>query len=254
MFTNLINNIKQTVRIFTKKDFDKNPNAPHITELQKKALWIGLINSEQITAYCDSLTTGLSKERITQGLTQAWGVYSRDDALETIKWIQEGGHRAVFNAVLPYLHITDEDERNRQIETKLKEDLGENYENVLERLTDFARNLRACISGRGNHPFVAFNETNINKGILAWDLGRFVIIIRMCYDMGYLDETTAWDLITSAFEPAIKEFADWHEVAASYLIGRGAWGGDTIMLDGLYTIAQKAFENDNSPWKNVPLK
>jgi hypothetical protein len=50
MLTNLVNTLKQTVRIFTQKDFAKNPNAPHITELQKKALWVGLINSEQLTA------------------------------------------------------------------------------------------------------------------------------------------------------------------------------------------------------------
>jgi hypothetical protein len=101
---------------------------------------------------------------------------------------------------------------------------------------------------------VAFNETNIKKGILAWDLGRLIIIARMCYDIGYIDEKTAWGVITNAYEMAVKEFKDWREVAVSYLIGRGTWGGDTMMLGGLYSIAEKAFEDDNSPWKNVSLK
>jgi hypothetical protein len=134
MLANLINTLKQTARIFTQKDFTKNPNAPHITEEQKKALWVGLINSEQIAAYTDSLTTGLPRERILQGLTEAWGI------------------------------------------------------------------------------------------------------------------------ITNAYETAKKEFKDWHEAAVSHLIGRGAWGGDTILLKGLCSIAEKAFEDDSSPWKNVSLK
>jgi hypothetical protein len=267
MLTNLINTLKQTVRIFTQKDFTKNPNAPHITEVQKRALWVGLINSEQITAYTDSLTTGLPKERIMQGLTEAWGIYSQEDAYKTIEWIQKGGHRVAFNAIVPYINITDEDERNRQIEKKLKEEpekiifsaenqeeLEEKFEDELERLTRFAGNLIECIAERGNNLFAAFNETNIKKGILAWDLGRLVIITRMCYDIGYIDEKTAWGIITNAYEMAVKEFKDWHEAAVSYLIGRGAWGGDTMMLNGLYSIAEKAFEDDNSPWKNVPLK
>jgi hypothetical protein len=254
MFTNLISNVRHTLRVMTRRDFCKKSKAPHLTELQQKALWVGLINSEQLTAYCNSLTTGLPKNRIVQRLTQSWGIYSRKDALGIIKWIQEGGHRAVFKAVLPYVHIADTDERNRQIAAKLAEDSVKNRAGAMERMTGFADNIRDCMAGRGQHPFVAFNETNLNKGILAWDLGRFVIIVRLCYDMGYLTETAAWDLITSAFESAADEFADWHEVATSYLIGRGTWSGDTVMLDALYRIAQKAFEDDNSPWKNIPFK
>jgi hypothetical protein len=267
MLTNLINTLKQTVRIFAQKDFAKNPTAPHISEVQKKALWVGLINSEQITAYTDSLTTGLPKDRIIQGLTEAWGIYSQEDAYETIEWIQKGGHSVAFNVIVPCITITDEGERNRQIEKKLKEEperiifsaknqeeLEEKFEGELERLTEFAGHLIECIAARGNDPVAAFNETNIRKGILAWDLGRLIIIARMCYDIGYIDEKTAWGIITNAYETAVKEFRDWHEVAVSYLIGRGAWGGNTMMLDGLYSIAETAFEDDTSPWKNFLLK
>jgi hypothetical protein len=275
----LFDTIKQTIRIFTHKDFTKNPNAPQITELQKKALWVGLINSEQLTAYTDSLTTGLPQGRVIQGLTEAWGIYSQADAYETVEWIQKGGHRVAFNAVLPYINITDREERNRQIENMLKsepekiifsaktqEELEEKYESELERLIEFADHIIECIAERGNDPFAPFDETNINNGILAWDLGRLVTIARMCYDLSEesmiageatvrcMDENTAWEIITIVYETAVKEFKDWREMAVSYLIGRGAWGGDTMMLDGLYSIAQKAFEDDNSPWKNVPLK
>jgi hypothetical protein len=50
------------------------------------------------------------------------------------------------------------------------------------------------------------------------------------------------------------EVQDWKELSAAYLIGRGMWSGDNMMLTGLYGIAGKAFENDNSPWKKISLK
>jgi hypothetical protein len=122
-----------------------------------------------------------------------------------------------FNAVVPYIDITDESERNRQIEETLKEEpermifsaknqeaLEEKFGEELERLTGFAGNLIECIAGRGNNPFAAFNETNIKRGILAWDLGRLVIVARMRYDVGYIDEKTAWGIITDAYETAKK--------------------------------------------------
>jgi hypothetical protein len=51
-----------------------------------------------------------------------------------------------------------------------------------------------------------------------------------------IDEKTVWGIITNAYETAKKEIKNWLEVAVSYLIGRGAWDGNTMMLNGLYSI------------------
>jgi hypothetical protein len=241
----IISIIKQTIRILTQKDFPKNPNPPSINENEQRALAVGLINSEQLTAYADSLTTGLPKDRISQGLTEAWDIYNKEDAYGIIEWLQKEGHRVYFSEIYPLIKMTP-DERNKRLETTF----GENAEKAIQ----FADNLLECISERGADEFAAFNDENMKKGILAWDLGRLTAITRMSYDIGYLDEKTAWNIIKNVYETAIKEYTDWKELAIAYLIGRGMWSGNNMMLNGLYGIAQKAFEDDNSPWKNVSLK
>ncbi|MFP3091419.1 DUF1266 domain-containing protein [Treponema sp. TIM-1] len=237
--------LKQTIRIFTQEDFPKNPHAPSISESEQRALAVGLINSEQLTAYTDSLTTGLPQDRILQGLTDAWDIYDKEGAYSIIEWLQKEGHRVYFPEIYPLIK-TDPDERNKRLETLF----GENAEKAIR----FADNLLECISERGNDDFAAFNDENMKKGILAWDLGRLIAITRMSFDIGYLDEKTAWGVIKNAYEMAIKEYKDWKELAVAYLIGRGMWSGDNMMLNGLYGIAQKALEHDNSPWKKLSLK
>ena len=240
----VFSSIKQFARILSHKDFSKNSKAPSIGEGDQKALAIGLINSEQITAYTNSLTTGLPKDRILQGLTEAWGISNKEEGYSIIEWLQKEGHRIYFSEIYPLIKM-DPDIRNRQLETIF----GENAERAME----FADNLLECIAERGNDDFAAFNDENMKKGILAWDLGRLVVIARMSFDIGYIDEKTAWNIIKNAYETVIKDYKDWKEFSVGYLIGRGMWSGDDMMLDGLYTIAKDAFENDDSPWKTMTL-
>jgi hypothetical protein len=241
----MISFIKQTIRIFTQKDFPKNPNAPSINENEQRALAVGLINSEQLTAYSDSLTTGLPRDRIVQGLTGAWDIYDQEGAYSIIEWLQKEGHRVYFSEIYPLIKMNP-DERNKRLEATF----GENAEKAIQ----FSDNLLECISERGNDDFAAFNDGNMKKGILAWDLGRLIVVTRLSFDIGYLNEETAWNVIKNAYEMAIKEYKDWKELSVAYLIGRGMWSGDNMMLTGLYGIARKAFENDNSPWKKISLK
>jgi hypothetical protein len=238
--------LKQLARILTVKDFTKNPHAPPISEADSLALFVGLINSEQITAYTDSLTTGLPKDRVFKGLTEAWGIYNTENAQEIMKWLRQEGHRAYYEELYPLLKISDQEKRNELIEEKFGEDAP--------KALQFADNLIECITGRGTNQFAAFNGENMEKGILAWDLGRLVVIARLSFDGGYIDEKTAWGVIKDAYGMAVKEYASWKEFAVSYLIGRGMFGGDSMMLNGLYSIAENAFTDDNSPWKNTSLE
>jgi len=237
-----LSSIKQSVRIARTKDFTPNPQAPSIDEGRRKALAVGLINSEQITAYTNSLTTGVPKGRIKEGLEGAWDIESKEDAIACIEWLRDEGHRVYYQEIISRLGM-DPDARDEQLEAVFEDDA--------ETAVGFADNLAECIAERSGDDFVPFDIKNMEKGILAWDLGRMTVIVRMAYDVGYLDERTAWGYISAAYEMILKEYGSWKEVAAGYLIGRGMWGGGDMMLDGLYVIAQDAFENDNSPWKQL---
>ena len=237
-----LSSIKQSVRIARRKDFTPNPQAPPISEEQRKALAVGLINSEQITAFTNSLATGVPKSRIKEGLADAWDVEDRAGAVTCLEWLRDEGHRAYYQEIAPRLGM-DPDARNEQLEAIFGDDA--------ETAIGFADNLSECIAGRGGDDIIPFDVENMEKGILAWDTGRMTVVARMAYDIGYLDEGTAWSYISAAYEMTLKEYGSWKEVAAGYLIGRGMWGGDETILNGLYVIAENAFENDNSPWKQL---
>ena len=237
--------LKQLIRSFIVKDFLKNLRAPSMSESEQKALAIGLINSEQITAYVNCLTTGLPKDRILQLLTESWKIYEKADAYDRIEWLQNEGHRAYYSKLYP-LYKLNPDIRNEQFQTL--------FEEKTKKAIQFADNLLECSAEWGNDGFAAFNDENMKKGILAWDLGRLVVIARLSFDMGYIDEKTAWGFIKKAYETATLEYENWKEFAVSYLIGRGMWSGDNMMLSGLYVIAKGAFTNHGSPWKNLSFK
>jgi hypothetical protein len=266
----MFNKLKQAIRVLTSGDFISNPNAPQINETDKRALLIGLINSEQLTAYCNSLATGLPQGRILQALTEAWDVNNPDEALSTLNWILDEGHRGTYREILPLLKITDTQKRQdsllelfnelyQQAVERIDRDeeadrIKGEFEHKLGRAAGLINNLDACINSYGHDAFAAFNDENMGKGILAWDLGRLVTVSRLALDAGYIDEQTAWNYIRKSYQMAIQEYATWNDVAIAYLIGRGAWGGDSPMLGGLYVVAKNSVEDNKSPWRQITLK
>lgn len=266
----MFNKLKQAIRILRSGDFMRNPNAVKLNETDRRALLVGLINSEQLTAYCDSLTTGLPRERVVQGLSEAWDIDESGSAVSVLEWILNEGHRAIYDVILPMVKIEDEDKRKEAVLDVYNalyqqaiepiEDEGE-VEEIKERFHErvgtafrFIGNLKACIEGQGKDGFVAFNDENMSGGILGWDLGRLVTVSRLAQDAGYIDEPTAWNYIRKGYLLANQHYSTWKDLATAYLIGRGTWGGDTAMLGGLYVIAKKSVDDDKSPWRDIALK
>ncbi len=264
--------IKFFFRSLSDKKFRENPKAPPLADADKRALLTGLINSEQITAWCNSLATGLSRGHLRTQLNKWYGIASAEDAVSTLDWFQTEGHRAIFNDIWPIVkRATDANARQEAIhelydelfnraaaqagDTAGTERLEERYENLLGRAIAYGDNLREVMDGtRGNDPLVAFNEKNIDKGILAWDMGRLVTVTRSAFGAGYIDEQTAWDYIRKAGQSAAAEYSTWEELAVAYLIGRGMWGGDSFTLGGMYNFTEYCLKDANSPWKTITLK
>lgn len=259
-------------RVFTGKRFWVNPKAPRISETDKKALLVGLINGEQIMSYCNSLATGLPKGRMREDLYKWYEITDPEGAVSILDWLLNEGHRTVYNEIFPVIKtVTGADarrdaivqlynERFRQEVAEVVDDaeaerIKEKFEGLLSRAVEFGDNLKGCVNGpRANHPFVAFNDENLSKGISAWDFGRLVTVARSAFSADYIDEQTAWGYIREAYRLTIQEYSNWKEVAAAYLVGRGMWGGDTMMLDGLYGIAEDCIAKEDSPWKTTSLK
>jgi len=62
-----------------------------------------------------------------------------------------------------------------------------------------------------------------NCGILAWDMARFVNLVRNCKSARYINTKEAWDYIRSVKDLCFENFNSWQEFTLSFKIGRKYW-------------------------------
>ena len=85
---------------------------------------------------------------------------------------------------------------------------------------------------RGYADFVAQAEAAIpdpearQRGLLAWDFSRLVLLARSCYFVGYIDEATAWSYIDKAAQGVAGRFTTWREYGMGFLAVREIWAGE----------------------------
>jgi len=210
-----------------------------------RALNMGLINSQQIDAYTDSLITGIPVQRTAVGLEEHWGVTDPQTAREATEWLLYCGNRTVYPSVLYYIRqYPDISECTRMI-------MGENINGT--ELAEFACNLAECMSESDENDLFPYTEETLERGILAWDASRLVSLVRMSYENGYLTEQESWEYIMQMYEQVKPVFPDWRTFATSYVIGRGMWGGSTFSYDSILSLAKKALYSSRSPWEKYPL-
>ena len=92
------------VDILDKVWFRKNPDGVHrISEEQQRAIAVGAILTENNGEFCDSLypNTDYSIEEEMEMLNSWWGIASREEALDTLNWLLQGGHRVEYNTLTP---------------------------------------------------------------------------------------------------------------------------------------------------------
>lgn len=249
--------LRTAVNAFSGKKYRKSKNAPELSQEHRRALGAGLINSEQIMAFADSLETGLPKERIDYGLRTAWSISSREEALETLAWLETRGDRWIFDRVFAVYEEHPGGDRALKLAHALWEtgaygaesDMAEDLEKGSEMLIcveETYRTLEDPINGR-------YRAEHYREGILAWDLGRHVTLARMCCDHGLIDAAERDRILALVGERLTTQFSSWPSFARSYVLGRAARGGAGIMFDGIRGIAKDAMSDKRSPWQLYPL-
>lgn len=227
-------------RFFDNEHYKKNPVPQNLTKEQFTAINVGAINAEQTGYYCDSLTTGSDVDGIKENLADYYGIEDRESAVGTLQWLFGRGHRVFFDA------IKDAASGKAGI---INCDELEDEES--ERADEFLENLRGSIDELIEEKFLASREELASHSITAWDMGRFVLVTRCCFDAGYISEEESWHCINSALAECRKFYSSWEELASDYVIGRAMWSGYGMTLIGIMTKAQNLLSDAESPWKRV---
>ena len=225
--------LRDLKRVAESTPFAKNPKGTSLSSEQIKALSVGAINGEQVSAYIDTLETGMDESRLSRGLGEAWGVTDPDSARDTLEWLRTAGHRQYFETVYRIQQHHAAKDWRAAVETQFPDA-------DTEQVHGFVKNLAETIDDLKNKDNVG--PADFDRGILAWDMGRLVVVARMAYDKGLAGE-----------EQCEAVFSSWGQLYQSYIIGRAMWSGAGMTLDGIKEIVHDLLEKEGSPWRGLQL-
>ncbi len=97
--------------------------------------------------------------------------------------------------------------------------------------------------------FVRQNRAKLGKrGILGWDLCRYIYVARMGYAMGYLTREETWQLIAKVAPVIQKNFSSWKDLGENYIAGRKFWEGEnTEQMQAVMELMLES-KDPNNPW------
>lgn len=268
-----MNLLKKLFEAVSGKQYRKSPSGAVSSQAECRALQAGLINSEQIMAYCDSYATGLTRANLTDALESNWDISSPQDAAEALDSLSRYGHRFFYDIVFRvYTEGAPEGGRhevlNALVESgryghpeMLRERIAAQEPSVekslissaLESAMDMLDNLRSVFRLLKDKVNGSYLPKDYAAGVTAWDLGRLVTLARMSFDCGYIEQRELIRILAHVDGELRSNFSSWPQFAKSYVIGRASWAGENMMLGGIIGIAEDLMTDKNSPWVLSPL-
>lgn len=244
----IVGGIKKFSKIVNHPKYTKNPKGSNLTKEQQAGLNVGAINGEQTMYYIDSLATGDTQSSLAKNLMEYYGIGPlQTPAKQMLGWLYSEGHRGYFEAM------------KQDVNTMDKKAWKEKAKNLFEKeskdkAVDFFGNLQESLDELVKQGVITSKDSVSGISAMAWDMGRLVNITRACYDCKYINEQEAWEFINGALAACRETYQNWNEFATGYVVGRAMWGGNSMSLGGIIEIAKGLEKDEQSPWKQVPLK
>jgi hypothetical protein len=207
------------------------PKSPHAWALGTTALLFEM-NRHRHDLLSGTAATPDGQEIGKRVLSQWWGVNNRDDLLRTLTWLQFDGHRAEFEELGARVDLLSDGEFRSSVIAA-----GSNPEAVNK--LDITRRYHRTLGG---------------KGILAWDLVRYIALCRWGNLAGYFSDTDAWDHIMPAARRLQLTFNSWQDLQSDFLIGREFWSLQQTDNNGpgFRAIYERFLHDPVSPWNENP--
>ena len=191
-------------------------------------------NGEKHDSLAGMERTATNIRLIKDRIRDSWDINSRSDLLDTLKWLEQGGHRAEFEEMGKQVSSMSATERQRY-----EHDVQVNNRTLLQKVI-----------------VVEANYAKLGKkSLIAWDYARYISLCRYGYTVGYLSKQEAWQKIMPAAIKLQSTYSSWLEIGENYLIGYDFWATGNRLY---YQRVRTAFalnclrKNKNSPWNTVP--
>ena len=166
-----------------------------------------------------------------KSLATWWDIHNREDLIDTLKWIDSGGHRKNFDMLSRVLLTATPD----QI-TEIKARVGDAPEMIHQ--IDIV---------------LKYGKQFGRKSIIAWDYDRYISICGWGYIAGYLTEDEAWTLIMPVAQSLQYTFDSWEDLGLNHVIGRQFWSLEQSKARGGVTeqADQYLLTDTASPWLTI---
>lgn len=167
-----------------------------------------------------------------KSLVKWWKVRSREDLFDSLRWIEEGGHRKRFNDWGKYIQGLSDEEYTKLVKEK-SNDKEKLYEILIAK---------------------EYYEKLGEKSLWGWDYCRYICLCRWGYLVGYISKEEAWERIIPVAQMLQKKFDSWEDLGLNYLIGRKFWSYQYTKKNGdKYEDAfQRLLDMRSSPWNKYP--
>ena len=191
-------------------------------------------NREAIDMLAPDARTDTSVAMTRRVLHDWWGIDSREDLFHALEFLERGGHRIEFQRLGQSL-VTMSDATYK---ATLAAERGHPRRVRVLKLT--REHYRAC---RGN-------------SLVAWDYGRYIMLCRWGYMLGFLTEEEAWRRIMPAARTIQGSFRSWIRFGDDYLVGREFWSSEEMDRNGrVYRdIGRWLRIAPRSPWRRLPWR
>ena len=139
------------------------------------------------------------EEYTSDVLEGGWGIEDKEEALEMLESLLGGRHAEKFADEFAAAKAGDFD--------KMDEENAEDYQNSVEAIVQVLE--------------VPLSLVEQCQTLYAWDLERIGYLARLFVNIGYFEESEAWEWMEKAAVKVKETFSSWEEYIISVLLGRG---------------------------------
>jgi Protein of unknown function (DUF1266) len=178
---------------------------------------------------CWDLVADDAAQACRRSLAEGWNITDNASLVERLEWLLREGHQTRFERFVAALDASGGDKEAMRAQLSDAMD-ADDFDGAFTQAVFWRPHLTA-------------------GGILAWDLARYVHVLRHAYNAGYIDEGGCWTFLDRLEAPAAR-IASWQEFAHSYLAGYEFWSGELDLERR--EIVGRLLQHPCSPWLHFP--
>ena len=197
--------------------------------------------AEQQTAYLNSYETGLNKSDIKKIVEDAWHIFDKAKAIETLESLLYKNDDENMNVV--FMAFNNSSNYVDILKSKLP-----NNQEIFDHYLEFYRELKKVVPELIEYKVINDPAELTHIKDSGWNIGRAAFLARCFYDLGYLNKVELIEFLDRCYSELKKYCNTWKEYTTSYILGRAIWGAANNT--GMISIANDLLSNENSPLKN----